>query len=454
MFTRRTVLVIAFVIALLLVAGIGTGSGAIAHGLVSTQPGLTIPYPGHLANASGQPVADGSYSFVFELYDAENGGTRLWSETQQNVLVKGGAFAVTLGAFNSVPAGQPEEGKRWLSVAVRGPGETGYTPLTPRQPLGVGACGVFPSAPSAAACPHDHLGEVWNANIGWSGAGLRINNSSNGPSFWGMNSGGGNGVRGDGAGTSIGVYGQGQQGPGAVGRSADGHGVEGYSTNKTAVYGVSDKATGVYGKGGPSASGVFGASGSSSGLALYGYGDMRVEGNIYVAGNISAGGSKVGYVVDVAQNDDSFALELGDLVVISGAGPAVLGEIPVVKVRRAQVTESASVVGIVDQHYTPGTKEIIREPKDMEDLGIVKSTTDNTAIPPQQYLTVATHGSFKAIKVDASFGAISPGDLLVASSNPGYAMKAISPKPGTIIGKSLGALASGTGVIPVMVTLQ
>jgi hypothetical protein len=44
--------------------------------------------------------------------------------------------------------------------------------------------------------------------------------------------------------------------------------------------------------------------------------------------------------------------------------------------------------------------------------------------------------------------------LLVASPNPGYAMRADSPQPGTIIGKALGELRDGTGVIPVIITLQ
>jgi hypothetical protein len=42
----------------------------------------------------------------------------------------------------------------------------------------------------------------------------------------------------------------------------------------------------------------------------------------------------------------------------------------------------------------------------------------------------------------------------VTSPNPGYAMRAESPKPGTVIGKALDRLDSGTGTIPVVVTLQ
>ena len=49
---------------------------------------------------------------------------------------------------------------------------------------------------------------------------------------------------------------------------------------------------------------------------------------------------------------------------------------------------------------------------------------------------------------------LQPGDLLVASPHAGYAMRADSLSSGTIVGKALGELQSGTGTIAVMVTLQ
>jgi hypothetical protein len=57
-------------------------------------------------------------------------------------------------------------------------------------------------------------------------------------------------------------------------------------------------------------------------------------------------------------------------------------------------------------------------------------------------------------KVDASNGPIEEGDLLTTSSRPGYAMKATDPKIGTVLGKAMGSLESGTGTIEVIVTLQ
>lgn len=59
-------------------------------------------------------------------------------------------------------------------------------------------------------------------------------------------------------------------------------------------------------------------------------------------------------------------------------------------------------------------------------------------------------------KVSAENGAIRPGDLLVTASKLGYAMRGTdrSKMLGAVIGKALGNLDSGTGVIEVVVTLQ
>ncbi|MCP9485279.1 MAG: hypothetical protein MSC30_05435 [Gaiellaceae bacterium MAG52_C11] len=59
-------------------------------------------------------------------------------------------------------------------------------------------------------------------------------------------------------------------------------------------------------------------------------------------------------------------------------------------------------------------------------------------------------------KADASFAAIQVGDLLTTSATPGHAMKASDPARafGAVLGKSLGALHSGTGLLPVLIALQ
>ncbi len=77
--------------------------------------------------------------------------------------------------------------------------------------------------------------------------------------------------------------------------------------------------------------------------------------------------------------------------------------------------------------------------------------------------TVAVSQSGRVrVKVDAGYGAIRPGDLLVTSPTAGYARRS-SPleignarihQPGTILGKALEPLEQGTGDILVLLTLQ
>lgn len=59
-------------------------------------------------------------------------------------------------------------------------------------------------------------------------------------------------------------------------------------------------------------------------------------------------------------------------------------------------------------------------------------------------------------RVDASYGAISGGDLLVSSPTPGHAMVATDPNrwPGAVLGKALRPWREGPGLIPILVSLQ
>ena len=54
------------------------------------------------------------------------------------------------------------------------------------------------------------------------------------------------------------------------------------------------------------------------------------------------------------------------------------------------------------------------------------------------------------VRVDAAYGAITPGDLLTTSATPGAAMRATADGPGTILGKALEPLEAGTGTIRVL----
>jgi hypothetical protein len=231
-----------------------------------------------------------------------------------------------------------------------------------------------------------------------------------------------------------------------------------YNSNSYGGYFTSANYRGLYARG---ASGFYAAyfdSGSSTGAG------------IYVLGNLTASGSKSGYVVDIAVNDGPESLETGDLVVVTGYGEPVAGEIPLVRVRKSSTAASSAIIGVVDQPFTVPPPEPAADGQNISFLdaeedrssqalpgpsAAMASLYDGTGIAPGEYLSIVTLGSYKAIKADADTGgAIVPGSLLVASPEPGHAMAADSPACGTVIGKALGGLSSGTGLIPVMVTLQ
>jgi hypothetical protein len=60
------------------------------------------------------------------------------------------------------------------------------------------------------------------------------------------------------------------------------------------------------------------------------------------------------------------------------------------------------------------------------------------------------------VQADAAFGAIKPGDLLTTSDTPGHAMKVTdhAKSQGAILGKAMGSLNEGKGMVLVLVSLQ
>lgn len=86
-----------------------------------------INYQGYLTDSGGNPI-DRTVSIVFSIYDVATGGTALWSETQNSVVVSGGLFSVQLGSVNPLPSfsGSP----RYLGIKVGADPE-----MTPRQLL-------------------------------------------------------------------------------------------------------------------------------------------------------------------------------------------------------------------------------------------------------------------------------------------------------------------------------
>jgi hypothetical protein len=87
--------------------------------------------------------------------------------------------------------------------------------------------------------------------------------------------------------------------------------------------------------------------------------------------------------------------------------------------------------------------------------GLLGTTRGVDESAPQNEVPLAVVGIVPC-KVTTENGPIAAGDLLVASSMPGHAMKGTDRARmlGAVVGKALEALREGTGVIQVLVTLQ
>jgi hypothetical protein len=199
------------------------------------------------------------------------------------------------------------------------------------------------------------------------------------------------------------------------------------------------------------------------------------NGNMTLEGWINAKGGKIGYVVDHFLNATGEALEEGDVVVVSGTQPAafygVRDNVPVPEVDLTDIAGDPRVCGIVAQVHDGGGEtlpgsELGEAPADEPApapkrrgkgaAAAAKAAFDPTRVATGQRGAMVTLGAFSHCKVDAQYGAIQPGDLLMASPTRGHAQKVTdrAAATGCIVGKALAALEKGTAKIPVMVLLQ
>ena len=155
------------------------------------------------------------------------------------------------------------------------------------------------------------------------------------------------------------------------------------------------------------------------------------DGNVTVAGNVTVNGNIGAKYQDVAEwVETSSPLEAGMVVIVDPMEPN--------RVRAAPKAYDTRVAGAVSRQ--PGL--LLGEPGGSKAM-------------------VAQSGRVR-VKVDAKYGAITIGDLLVTSPTPGYAMRSrpmrvgaqSMHRPGTLLGKALEALPNGQGEILVLLTLQ
>lgn len=189
-----------------------------------------------------------------------------------------------------------------------------------------------------------------------------------------------------------------------IAEAADGH--------RVGVYGSSKSNVGVWGA-------------SKSGNAGY------FDGNVHVTGNLSADGDIILVNADCAEDfdvvDEQHVMP-GTVMALNSDG----------KVAPSCLPYDRRVAGVISGAggYRPG-------------IVLDKQTGRSGRLP------IALFGKVYC-KVDAEYGHIAPGDLLTTSPTEGHAMKVCDAARafGAVIGKALGSLKSGQGLVPMLVVLQ
>ncbi|HKW66427.1 MAG TPA: hypothetical protein VJP04_04010 [Terriglobales bacterium] len=211
--------------------------------------------------------------------------------------------------------------------------------------------------------------------------------------------------------------------------------VWGHATNlggvTRGVYGTSDSSSGI-GVHGIAATGGQFETGSGNEIIGRGFGHtnfrVNANGKVFADGGFQASGADL--AESFAVQGDRKLYEPGDLMIIDRTANRRLA--------LASQPYSTLVAGIYSTK--PG---LLAAPHNISDPQI-------TAELPLAVVGVVP------CKVSAENGPIEVGDLLVTSSAPGHAMKGTDRARmlGAVVGKALEPLASGKGVIQVLVTLQ
>lgn len=219
---------------------------------------------------------------------------------------------------------------------------------------------------------------------------------------------------------------------------------------------------------------------------------VNQRGDLWVGGSISASGGKAGYVVDNFINAVGETLEQGDVLVVGGKPASyyygVASGIPVPEVDLTNRAYDTRVCGIVDSvvqadsvpsyELPVPTEEEVRAAQSAKSAKGRKAAEEALAarlvnplaglaapvtadlntkqVQAGQLGKMVTLGAYAWCKVDADIAPIALGDLLTTSPTRGHAQKVTEPGRaiGAILGKALGALESGKGKIPVLVSLH
>jgi len=459
------------------------------------QTPRVVRFGGVVRDAQGQPQTGGA-TLTLSLYAEGEGGAALWTEVQAVTLDSQGRYAVALGAL--APEGLPlalfaSGAARWLGVAVDGGVEVPRIALlsvpyalqaADADTVGGKPLSAFVLAGEQTGTGADGLTYVNPKLLQGAVAGVTPQASSGSPGYLGVFTNStdlGNSIMFQSA-TSIGVNTiTPAAGFHAVATAAPGAYFDVYNNVLGALPVVYRAARGT-----PGAPTAVQTDDILGGLAVRGYGATGFSGGqgqvMFRAAQPwtdAAHGTYLQFTTtplgsaswtERMRIDSAGRVGIGTTAptaLLHVAGDAVVdGNLAAKYQDVAEWVESveplaAGTVVVVDPAVANGVRPSTRA----YDAGVAG------AVSAQPGLTLGERGASKSlvaqsgrvkIKVDARYGAIKPGDLLVTSPTPGHAMvstpvtmKGVAfHRPGTILGKALESLASGTGEILVLLTLQ
>lgn len=479
-------------------AAINQGSGVAVYGYAKDSNAIygfaEGQFAGIYGSSTGSNAVVGQATSIFSaIYGGAYQGPGVQGESTQGVGVKGTSYGQTAGVSGTSAGGYGVYGYSDFSHGLVGEATGMANGVRGGAYAGAGVYGLSSYGPGIygfSTLSNGLVGEATgslNAVQGNAYAGAGVSGYSGfGYGVYGY-SDTTNGIVGEATGLNAGVSGGSHSGRGVSGSSTFGYGAYGTSLNNNAVVG---EATGYF-------AGVYGVTNLGSGVAgsswggygVYGYSQnsngVVGESSGSYAGVYGIGHNSVGvYAIGAGQNPGVIGYSasgyglLGD----SGGDYGVASKKKMIatqfEVGNADIAEYFPVRG---PEAEPGDVMVIAESAKMElercakeydchAAGVV-STAPGVALAKKDGVISPGHNEGEKLiamagrvpcKVDASYGAIRPGDLLTTSQTPGHARKAemielngrqIAPM-GAIIGKALESWDQGAGVIRILVSLQ
>lgn len=447
--------------------------------------GTDFTYQGRLDN-SGTPV-NGTADFQFKLFGQVSGGTQVGSTVSANsVTVADGTFTVTLD-FGATAFDLGDE--RWLEIAVRSPAGSGtFNTLSPRQeitaaPFSLKARAVDGHSLDAAdgtpvdAVSVDNNGQV---GIGTTTPSSMLHVKANAPSlilqdtatatnqmgfvsFWNNSA-------------ETGWVGFGHLGNPrlSIANVRSGGDIElfpgtGGAVKLSPVAGAFTVATdGRVGIGTTAPSRTLQIRNDAPSLALEDPGSASTQTGYLSFLNATSETAWVGYGTAGSPHFSVVNARAGGNVVLSpGSGGVV--QVPVIEITGADLAEKFPTTEKVEPGMVmainpddPGKLCLARGAYNRAVAGVVSGANNFSVgavlgnLPGHQDAPPIALSGRCYVWCDASTAPIAPSDFLTTSDRPGYAMKATDPdrSHGAVLGKAMTGLASGQGLVLVLVNLQ